>query len=193
MQRILVIGAPGAGKSTFARRLGGATGLPVIHLDALFFLPGWLERDRAEFAAMAEAEAARDRWIIDGNYFATMPSRLAAAEALIWLDLPAWRRVPRIVGRIARTHGSVRPDMPDGCPEQVDPGFLLWAAGWRNDFVAKAEATLEASPATLSKHRLRSPPEVEAFVRALEAKAGAAPRPARPRESAEQERRRRFE
>ena len=175
MQRILVIGAPGAGKSTFARRLGEATGLPVIHLDALFFLPGWVERDPAEFRQMVEAEAARRRWIMDGNYLSTMPCRLAAADALIWLDLPAWRRVSRIVMRIAHSHGSVRPDMPEGCPEQFDPGFLLWAAGWRNDFVARAEAIIAASGATVPMHRLRSPREIEAFVRAPPLRAGPAP------------------
>lgn len=70
MERVLVIGCPGAGKSTFARALQGATGLPLYYLDQLFHLP---DGSHEGLAAILKAP----RWIIDGNYQRTLAPRLA--------------------------------------------------------------------------------------------------------------------
>ena len=89
MRRVMVVGQPGSGKSTVARALGAATGLPVVHLDRLHWMAGWRERPRAERDRLfAEAEAG-ERWIIEGNYSATWdvaggagrPDRLARPAA----------------------------------------------------------------------------------------------------------------
>ena len=68
MQRVLVIGSPGAGKSTLSHQLAERTGLPLHHLDQLFWLSGWVERDRDEGRAELAEVLAGERWINDGNY-----------------------------------------------------------------------------------------------------------------------------
>lgn len=90
MQRIALIGSPGAGKATLARCLGQALGLPVYHLDALYWKPGWEPTPRAEWRELQLRLVAGDRWLIDGNYGGTMAIRLTAADTVICLDLPRW-------------------------------------------------------------------------------------------------------
>ena len=68
MQRILVMGSSGSGKSTFARRFSGITGIPVVSLDALFWKPGWIDLVVAEFEARVTDAVRQARWIMDGDY-----------------------------------------------------------------------------------------------------------------------------
>ena len=67
MKRIMIIGCGGSGKSTLARQLGDKTGLPVVHLDQLFWRPGWVHISREEFNAAHREAVMGERWIIDGN------------------------------------------------------------------------------------------------------------------------------
>ena len=67
-QKVLVLGCGGAGKSTFAVSMGARFSLPVVHLDRLWWLPGWVERSREEFDGMLAAELAKPAWVMDGNY-----------------------------------------------------------------------------------------------------------------------------
>ena len=67
MQRIMIIGGPGSGKSTLARSLGQKLGLPVVHLDPMFWAPGWVQRDSTQTQVLIAAAAARDAWIFAGN------------------------------------------------------------------------------------------------------------------------------
>lgn len=125
MQRIMVIGASaGAGKSTFARRLGRAMELPVHHLDAYYWKPGWVETDKKEFRHRQQELANEPRWIIEGNYNSTIDIRLGACDALIQLQLPLWRCLWRVVKRRIQYHKKKRPDMAPGCPEKLDYEFL---------------------------------------------------------------------
>lgn len=125
MERIMVIGvSAGAGKSTFARELGRVMELPVHHLDAYFWKPGWIERDKKEFREAQVHLAAKSRWIIEGNYGSTMDIRLPACDTLIQLELPLWRCLWRVVKRRIQYHKKKRPDMAPGCPEKLDLAFL---------------------------------------------------------------------
>ena len=67
MKRVLVLGSGGAGKTTFAQRLGEIIGLPVVHLDGLFWKPGWVRTPDDEWADILRVETAKPEWIIDGN------------------------------------------------------------------------------------------------------------------------------
>ena len=69
MQRVLVLGCSGAGKSTFSRRLARATDLPLVELDYAFWQPGWVKTPREQWLMTAAALAAEPRWIMDGNYY----------------------------------------------------------------------------------------------------------------------------
>ena len=81
MQRILVIGSPGAGKSTLASRIAGRLGLPLIHLDREYFGPGWAVPSKAEWRERVRALAARRSWVMDGNYASTFDIRVPRATA----------------------------------------------------------------------------------------------------------------
>ena len=79
-KKILVLGNGGAGKSTFAADMGRRFSLPVVHLDKLWWLPGWVNRSTEEFDSLLFSELAKPAWVMDGNYHRTLRARLAAAE-----------------------------------------------------------------------------------------------------------------
>ena len=108
MKRILVIGCPGAGKTTFAERLGKATGLPLFHLDAIWHKPDRTHISREEFDARLGELLALDAFIIDGNYSRTLERRIAASDTVLFFDLPM---EVCLDGALARL-GKKRPDMP---------------------------------------------------------------------------------
>ena len=88
MRRILVIRSGGAGKSTAARAIAAAAGLPLVHLDRVFWHAGWQPTPDEEWARIVDAWIAEEEWVIDGNYGGTLPSRLARAEAVVFLHVP---------------------------------------------------------------------------------------------------------
>ena len=126
MQRVLIIGCGGSGKSTLARQLGEITGLPVVHLDKLFWKPGWVSLSKEEFDVLHREAIAQDRWIIDGNFDRTIPERLERCDTVIYLDFSRMACLMGVIKRILTTYGKVRPDMGVGCPERVDLEFLKW-------------------------------------------------------------------
>lgn len=67
MQRIMIIGQPGSGKSALARTLGEKTGLPVFHMDHIHWLPHWIPRPAAEKTRTCHEIEALDRWIFEGG------------------------------------------------------------------------------------------------------------------------------
>ena len=89
MKRVLVIGGPGTGKSTLARRLHAITGLPLFHLDRLYFRPGWQKTPKDEWQRLMAELAAREEWIMDGCYDSSFDIRMPRADTVIWLDLLA--------------------------------------------------------------------------------------------------------
>ena len=126
MERILVIGCGGAGKSTLARQLGEKLNLPVVHLDRLYWKPGWVQESREEFDRKLAQELGKATWILDGNFNRTMPQRMAKCDTVIYLDFPRMTCLLGVMKRILTTYGKVRPDMGDGCPERFDLEFLQW-------------------------------------------------------------------
>lgn len=126
MERIMIIGCGGAGKSTLARQLGEKTGLPVVHLDKLFWKPGWVSLSREEFDQVHQDAISRERWIIDGNFDRTIPQRLSRCDTVLYLDFSRWACVMGVAKRVLTTYGTVREDMGEGCPERFDLEFLKW-------------------------------------------------------------------
>jgi adenylate kinase family enzyme len=88
MDRIVVIGTSGTGKSTLARRLGRLLDLPVVEMDSLYHLPDSQSRPDDEFRVMSLEATAGDRWIVDGNYSQSRDVVWPKAEMVIWLDYP---------------------------------------------------------------------------------------------------------
>ncbi len=126
MKRIAIIGSGGAGKSTFAMALGERLHLPVHHLDALYWKPGWVESDRSEWTALQDELCAGSEWILDGNYGSTMALRLRACDTVIFLDMNRFRCMFRVIKRYLMYRGRTRPDMTEGCQERVTVQFLQW-------------------------------------------------------------------
>ena len=133
MERVIIIGCGGAGKSTLARKLGEKTGLPVVHLDKLFWRPGWVQVSQEEFDQLHRRELAKDRWILDGNFNRTMEERVARCDTIIYLDFSRVACCLGVLKRILTTYGTVRPDMGEGCPERIDFEFLKWVWNYNKD------------------------------------------------------------
>jgi len=162
MRRVLVIGSPGAGKSTLAAGIASRTGLPLIHLDAHYWRPGWIETGKEEWAERVNLLASGDDWVMDGNHGGTLALRLARADTVLWLDFPVWLCLVRIVGRALRYRGRVRPDMAEGCPERLSLEFFFYTARFPWDGRRRIVEKLPAFTETLV--RLRGPREAEAYL-----------------------------
>ena len=168
MRRVLVIGSGGAGKSTFAQRLGARTGLPVVHLDARYWHAGWEPTPPDEWQDVVRELVARDAWVMDGNYGGTLDTRLAACDTVIFLDLPRLVCLWRVVRRWARHRGATRPDMAPGCDEQLSLEFLRWIWGYptrQRPGILRRLSTLAAEQRAVV---LRSTADVERFLAAAE-------------------------
>jgi len=133
MKRVMVIGCGGAGKSTFARRLGERTGLPVIHLDQLFWKPGWQHITKEQFDILHDREIEKDMWILDGNFMRTIPQRLSHCDTVVFLDFSRAVCLWGVLKRVFTNYGSVRVDMVEGCPERFDWQFLKWVWNFNAD------------------------------------------------------------
>lgn len=108
MKRVIVIGCPGAGKSTFSRRLRDVAGLPLHHLDMILHRPDRTRLPREEFDAVLEELLAGPCWILDGNYRRTMERRMAACDTVFLLDYPVGVCLAGAEERVGRIYG----DMP---------------------------------------------------------------------------------
>lgn len=126
MKRIVIIGCGGAGKSTLAQQLGQKLDIPVVHLDKLFWTPGWVSLKPEEFDPIVVAELEKEAWIMDGNFNRTLPARLEKCDTVIYLDFNRFTCLMGVAKRILTTYGKVRPDMGEGCPERIDWDFLKW-------------------------------------------------------------------
>ena len=108
MQKVIILGCPGAGKSTFARRLRAATGLPLYYLDQLWHRPDQTTAAPGEFDRALAQVLAGDRWIVDGNYLRTLERRLQACDTAFFLDYPLELCLEGVQARLGRP----REDLP---------------------------------------------------------------------------------
>lgn len=168
MKKILVIGSGGAGKSTFAEQLGQILGIKVLHLDALYWQPGWVEPTKAEWAATVSALLSGDEWIMDGNYSGTLAQRLAACDTVMFLDLPPLTCAWRILKRLNRYRNTTRPAMAAGCPEQFSLPFLFWVLSYRGRTRPKILKLLKQYENTVTVIQLQTPTQVSQFLRTKE-------------------------
>ena len=121
MKKVLIIGCPGSGKSTFARALAEKTGLPLCHLDMLYWNPDRTTVEKTVFLSRLFKVMKEDAWIIDGNYGSTMEMRLAAADTVFFLDLPT----EVCLAGVRQRQGKPRADMPWIEGEGEDDGEFI--------------------------------------------------------------------
>lgn len=120
MKKVIVIGGNGSGKSTMSRELSAITGLPLTHLDKLYWTGDWCARSHEEFDALLISELEKEAWILDGTMRRTLPLRLDYCDTVIYLDFSGIRCFFGTLGRVFKNHGKVRDDMGGECKEKLD-------------------------------------------------------------------------
>lgn len=164
MRKVLVIGAGGAGKSTFARRLGKLLNLEVIHLDALYWHAGWVETPKGVWAERVAELVQREAWIMGGNYSGTFDIRLRACDAVVFLDMPRLVCLWRVLKRLLIYRNRSRPDMAAGCDEKFNLEFLLWVWNYPKRTRPKIIAWMRENAGSKKVVWLRSPAEAQSYL-----------------------------
>ena len=108
MKKVIVIGCPGSGKSTVSRALHNKTGIPLYHLDMMYWNADKTTVEKNVFLERLSAVLEKNEWIIDGNYGSTMELRMAACDTVIFLDYP----LDVCLDGIKERRGKPRSDMP---------------------------------------------------------------------------------
>ncbi|AYC30845.1 DNA topology modulation protein [Paenisporosarcina cavernae] len=148
-KKILIVGSSGAGKSTLAKELSVKWNVPVIHLDVIYWQPGWVALPKKEFIAQLEKTLQNPEWIIDGNFDSTLEYRLQYADTIIYLDYSKYVCLYRAFKRVWKYRGKTRPDMGKECPEKMDIEFFQWIWRFPKDIRPKMMSRLAKSNATV--------------------------------------------
>ncbi len=137
-KKIIVIGSPGSGKSFLSRKLNEITGIPLYHMDNIFWRADKTHITRPELMEAVDALMKTPEWIIDGNYIGTMGQRMLGAETIIYLDIPEAVCVEGIKSRI----GTKRDDLP-WVEETLDEEFLKFVLDFKTETKPKIEELLK--------------------------------------------------
>lgn len=178
MNRVVVVGSSGSGKTTLAAEIADSLGAPHIELDAIYHQPNWVSLPDDSFRAAVSGAITDPRWVADGNYLPVADILWAAADAVVWLDLPRSLVMRRVV---ARTLGRLlsRRTLWNGNREQLrnffsadpDHNLLLWTWTRHGPYRARYEQrTADPQWQPLTVIRLRSPSEVTDFERSIRAR-----------------------
>jgi adenylate kinase family enzyme len=167
MERVAIVGCSGGGKSTLARAMGERLGLPVTHLDNLYWKPGWTESPLEEFRPKVEEVAAGARWVIEGNFTSASARRFARADTVVWIELPTPLCLWRAFRRMLLNFGRPRADLSPGCPERFDLPFYRYILNWNRLTRPKMAAALARFAPQARLIRLGSDREKRQFLARL--------------------------
>ena len=118
MQKVIIIGCPGSGKTTFAEKLNRITGLPLYYLDAIWHKPDKTHIQREDFDKRISEIFSTSEWIIDGNYNRTIEERLRQCDTVFLFDLPTEVCIRGATDRL----GKDRYDLP-WIERELSPSF----------------------------------------------------------------------
>lgn len=164
MQRVLVIGSGGSGKSTVAAQLGELLNLEVHHLDKYYWSAGWVESAREEWTRTVTELIDKDSWVIDGNYSGTLKVRLERCDTIVFLDMPRVLCLWRILKRYFLYRNGTRPDMAEGCDENLNLEFVSWVWNYPRHSRPKIVKLLQEHADDKQIFWLRSRNEVKEFL-----------------------------
>ncbi len=154
MDRIAILGCGGSGKSHLARELGASLGITPVHLDTVYYDQDWNALPKNQFAALQRDLVSTSRWVIDGNYASTLPIRLAAADTVIFLDLPARTCLWGIAQRRLRHGGGQHQAI--GVYDRITWGFVRYILGYRRSMAPRVHALIAGHAAEAEVIVLRS-------------------------------------
>ena len=161
MQRIMIMGSGGSGKSALAKQLGEISGLPVVHLDKIVLLPNWKLKSKEQTVPLIIEEQDKERWIIDGTSPATMAHRMERADVIILIDFKLCLCYYRGIKRSIKNYGKVRDEVGEGCRDKITWFFLkcIWNFRKRRQHIIKM---MNASGKTV--YHLKTRKQVREFV-----------------------------
>ncbi|NQV07751.1 adenylate kinase [bacterium] len=172
MERVVVIGVTGAGKTTVARRLCEILDAPHVEIDALNWQDGWVDTvGTPEFEDRVREAVSGDRWVVDGNYERTRSLTWPRADTIVWLDLPFRTALARLLRRTSRRirtgetlWGTTNRESFRGSFLSKDSIFLWQLKTYRRKRRAYPELLADPAFGHLTTHRLRSPVAVAEFL-----------------------------
>jgi adenylate kinase family enzyme len=172
MERVVILGPGGAGKTELATGIARQTGLPVVHLDPLFWRHGWTPAPPAESQRDFVAAIAGERWILDGNFLSAVPedARFERADTVIFLDLPRTTCLWRVLKRLVRDRRRSRSDLPEGCAEGFDLPFQRWIWRYPRTERPRVLEILAGLDGRVDVHHLRTHSDVRRYLAALTAR-----------------------
>ena len=139
MKKIIVIGCPGSGKSTFSKKLHEITSIPLFHLDRLFWNADKTTVERSVFLERLSKAMQNSEWILDGNYASSMEIRMQACDTVVFLDYPA----DVCLNGIKERRGKPRSDMPWTETDEEDAAFTQFIKNYHSQSRPQVMALLE--------------------------------------------------
>lgn len=174
MNKIIIIGTTGSGKSTVAQQLSKKLDIPYIQLDFLFWKPNWEQPTDEEFFSKIEKAIDKPRWVLDGNYGRTNHLTWKDADTIIWIDFPFWLTFYQNFKR-SLTRAIIRKELWEGTGNKESffrmfskDSILIWLFKTYSSNISRYEARMVDSAYThINFHRLRSKKEVASFLKKL--------------------------
>jgi adenylate kinase family enzyme len=162
INRIAIIGISASGKSIFARELAAKTGLPLVHMDQLFWQGNWQEVPETEYLKKHQEIIEQEQWIIEGYIEESMVERLKRAELILYLDYPGWLCALRLVRRWLKHRRRARPELPKEALEDLKHE-TLWKVLTQKERIRIEQALrLAGSAKTI---RLKSPKDIREYMK----------------------------
>lgn len=159
-RRLLVVGSPASGKSGVAQRLGILSKVPVHHLDALYYRPGWVDQNEERWRGAIDSLTSGEEWVMDGNFFDSLEHRAARAEGIVWLDYDRVETLRRVTARMILPQPSPRADLPEGCHESWSVDFLIYAWKFFDIQRIRLEQIIASLPRSIAILRVTRPKDL---------------------------------